>query len=134
VKLTTHLQLVPSHWSICPLFNRCPWHSASLVNREYFTYCILPVCSTNDQQHTWSSLTNPDTSIYCKHCCHMSNQYSHQTISEGKNTSISFFLMSNNTNQITIRYTYAIASIMSRPISTVQWAWSERGSGRPDTQ
>ena len=30
--------------------------------------------------------------------------------------------------------TYEIASIMSTPISTQQWAWSARGSGRPDTQ
>ena len=30
--------------------------------------------------------------------------------------------------------TYAIASIISSPISTAFLAWSEQGSGRPETQ
>lgn len=30
--------------------------------------------------------------------------------------------------------THEMASIMSTPISTQQWAWSARGSGSPDTQ
>lgn len=29
---------------------------------------------------------------------------------------------------------YEMASIMSTPISTQQWAWSARASGSPDTQ
>lgn len=37
-------------------------------------------------------------------------------------------------NVFTSFSTYEMASIMSTPISTQQWAWSARGSGSPDTQ
>lgn len=43
-------------------------------------------------------------------------------------TAVSFVFLFADTN------THAMASIISSPISTAQWAWSGRGSGSPETQ
>lgn len=67
--------------------------------------------------------------------CHLSHQPKHtQSRNEGHLQDLTITATLLDCLSVCVCLTHEMASIMSTPISTQQWAWSARGSGRPDTQ
>lgn len=141
--ITSKSSCVNSFCGLCWFFyhaNRCVWTSPCFASRLHvigqcdivWPHVKLPL--PQSQHATVDTPTvNADAHVYVD-----PRHFSHQPAGTQHRRSAS--ITSNKQSQ-SKQHTYAntvstheMASIMSTPISTQQWAWSARGSGSPDTQ